>query len=378
MRIVIAPDKFKECLSARMVAEALGQGVKKVCPDAEVILIPMADGGEGTLSVLVDATFGNYVTAPSHDALNRPMDCRYGILGDGETAVIELASASGLQHLKPHERNPLFTTTFGTGELIRHAVSHGLRKFIIGLGGSATQDGGAGLLQALGMRFLSADGRDAGFGANALRQIQRVSMDEWMPELRSCHFTIACDVTSPLCGPQGSAGTFAIQKGATPDMIPILDGALKHFAQVLSNYFGVDWSTTPGAGAAGGTAFSLLSCTRAKIVPGVELIARYTCLEEMIQRADWVFTGEGRIDRQTLSGKVPCGVIRLAAKHQVPVAAFCGQMGEGAELLYAEGVRAIFPVSDPGISLNDSISMAPELLTKAAEHFMHIIRPKAS
>lgn len=376
MRIVIAPDYFKECLSAPEVAASLRKGVLAVFPKADVVNMPMADGGEGTLDILVQATGGRKISVQVHDPLNRTMEAQYGILGDEETVVVELASASGIQLLQPHERNPLFTTTYGTGELIKHAVEQGYRKFILGLGGSATNDGGAGLLQALGMRLTSSDGKGVKYGGEILRSIREVSMDEWLPDLRLCQFTVACDVCNPLCGPNGASYIFGAQKGATPEMLPVLDTALKHFSRLLSVYFGVDWSTTPGAGAAGGVAFSLLSCLRAKIVPGFGLIAGYTHLEDYIREADWVMTGEGKVDRQTLSGKVPMGVTELAAAYKVPVVVFCGQMGEGAELLYEKGVRAIIQISEPGTDIAVSIAQAPKLLAQSAEKFMKILHAK--
>jgi glycerate 2-kinase len=367
LRILLCPDSFKESLSAWHVAQALARGFARALPQAQCQLLPLADGGEGTVEALVAATDGRVVRVPALDPLLRPCEAEFGLLGDGTTAAIELAAASGLALLRPEERNPLVTSTFGLGELIKAALDAGCRRLVVGIGGSATNDGGAGLATALGAKLLDAQGQPLPPGGAALAQLAQIDVSGLDPRLAHTEILVACDVTNPLNGPQGASAVYGPQKGATTSMVQQLDAALAHYANVLAQQLGRAVAAVPGAGAAGGTGAGLMAFLGAQLRPGFALVAEAVGLAAQIAQADWVVTGEGKIDEQTQFGKVPFGVAQLATVHQKPVLAFAGTIGAGAEALYGHGLLGIFPIVDRPMPLAQAIEQAPALLERAAE-----------
>lgn len=336
MKIVIAPDSFKESLGANAVAQALGFGLRKVLPEADIVMVPMADGGEGTLAALCGDD-GELVAV--HGPLGAMVAARLGVLADGCTAVIEVAQAIGLDKLAPEDRNPLLTTSFGVGELIRAGLDRGLRRFVVGLGGSATVDGGVGMLQALGVRFLDKQGTPlpARCGGGSLSDIASVDFSFFDQRLHAAHFTLACDVDNPLCGERGAAAVFGPQKGAHPADVAALDRGLAHLFELMESVMGRQVAQHPGAGAAGGLGAAMLLCLRASMRPGVDVIIEATGLADLLVGADLVVTGEGRVDEQTLFGKAPAGVARLARSCGVPVIAVGGSL-ESVESLWKSGL----------------------------------------
>jgi glycerate kinase len=352
LKIAIAPDSFKGSLTAEEAADCMEAGFRRVYGRRiSVVKIPMADGGEGTVRAVVAASGGRLVKAAATDPLGRRIRAEYGLIGDGHTAVIEVAAASGLPLLQPHERNPLLATSRGTGELLRHAVLRGAKTIVLGLGGSATVDGGMGLAQALGIRFLDARGVAIGDGGGALGRVSRIDVSGLMPELRDVRIEIACDVTNPLCGRNGAARIYGPQKGAPPAMVRHLETGLQRLGAVVRKASGQDWARYAGAGAAGGMAVPLLAFCNAQMGSGVDLVMRTVGLEERLAGCDLVITGEGRIDGQTARGKTPVGVARTARKLGLPVIAICGSAGPGVHRVYRMGIDAVFtalqrPVSD--------------------------------
>lgn len=373
MNIVIAPDSFKECLSSQMVARAIAEGVKSVCPDCNISCIPVADGGEGTVDALVEATKGQILQVDSVDALLRPIRSFIGILGDEKTAVIEIAAASGLGLIHHSERNPLITSTYGTGILIRNALERGFQNIIIGIGGSATNDGGMGMASALGYKFLDKKGKEVSHGGGNLRNIYNIDNSRVIPELKNASLTVACDVTNPLCGPQGASAVFGPQKGATPEMVDELDSGLQHFAGIIKDTLGKDILDIPGSGAAGGLGGGLLAFTPSTLKPGFEIVKEITKLEQRIREADLVFTGEGKIDFQTQFGKTPYGVARIAKEYQKPVVVLAGTIGEGADVLMNLGVSAMFSIANRPMTLEESIKQAPALLKNTTAQVMRMV-----
>ncbi len=369
MRIVIAPDSFKESASAVEVCEAIETGLRRVWPDVEIDAVPMADGGEGTVDALVTATQGRYLEAQVRNPLGEAVSARYGILGDGETAVIEMAAASGLELVPVEQRAPGFMTTFGTGQLMRAAMEQGVARLIVGLGGSATNDAGAGMAQALGYSLLDADRAELPFGGLALSRL------DWIDDLKKhaglAHVEVigAYDVDNPLCGAEGASIVYGPQKGASPKTAELLDAALRHFGEYIGEEFGLNVLDAPGAGAAGGLGAGLMVFANAVLRPGVEVVAEACHLEERIEKSDLVITGEGKIDSQTVRGKVPAGVVRTAKRKSVPVVAFAGVLGEGAELLYEEGVEALLPICKEGMTREEAMQRTQELLADEAERF---------
>lgn len=374
MHIVIAPDSFKECLSATKVASAISEGIRKIVPEAKITSIPMADGGEGTVDALVTATSGRIIPTHSVDALNRSIQSFYGILGEGETAVIEMAAASGIELLAPEERNPLFTSTFGTGLLLKAAMEAGFTEIILGIGGSATNDGGAGMAQALGFGLLDEDGQPIGFGGGSLCKLHRIDCSKVHPLLSEVKITVACDVRNPLLGNSGATQVFGPQKGATPEMLEVLEANLTHFVRILQKEFGLDVSEIPGSGAAGGLGAGLIAFCRAEIVPGFELISQKTNLEEHIRQAWLVFTGEGNIDSQTVFGKTISGIAQMGKKYQVPVVALAGIVSDDLSELYKQGVTSVFSIADRPMSLSESKERTGELLASCSEQIMRLIK----
>lgn len=371
MRIVIAPDSYKGSLSARQVAEAMAAGVRRVLPEAELDLVPIADGGEGTVDALVAATGGEVRTVTVTGPLGEPVAAAFGLLSDGQTAVIEMAAASGLPLVPPDRRNPLVTTTYGTGELIRAALDAGARHLIIGLGGSATVDGGAGMLQALGARLLDAAGAPIGPGGGALPALARIDLAGLDPRLAECTLTVACDVDNPLTGPRGAAAVFGPQKGATPDMVAALDAALAHLAAVIRRDLGRDVELVPGAGAAGGLGAALLALG-ARLRPGIEIVVEATRLRERLAGAALCLTGEGQTDFQTARGKAPVGVARAAKAWGVPVLCISGGLGAGYEEVYACGIDAVASAVPGPMPLAEAMARGAELVAAAAERAVRL------
>jgi glycerate kinase len=374
VRIVVAPDSFKGSVSALEAAQAIARGVRQVLPDVQVELVPMADGGEGTVQSLVDATGGQIVRATVTGPLGTPVPAFFGLLGDGQTAVIEMAAASGLPLVPPHQRNPLITTTRGTGDLIRAALDAGACKLIVGIGGSATVDGGAGMAQALGARLTDGGGQEIGPGGGELRRLAHVDVSNLDPRLAEVEVVVACDVTNPLTGPRGAARVYGPQKGATPTMVEILDDALVHYAAVIAADLGVAVRDVPGAGAAGGLGAGLMAFLHAQLRPGVEIVLEATRLRERIRGADLVITGEGQMDGQTVFGKTPIGVARAAQAEGVPVLALVGGTGDDYDAVYAYGMDAVLSIPVRPMSLGDAMSNAPALLAEAGARAMRLLR----
>jgi glycerate 2-kinase len=374
MKVVIAPDSFKGSLSASEVSLNIEKGVRKVFEFADILSIPMADGGEGTVQSLVDSTKGVIVSAKVKGPLLSEVDAFYGILGDGITAVIEMAAASGLPLLSEHERNPMITTTYGTGELIKHALDMGCKKIIIGIGGSATNDGGAGMIKALGAELLDAEGNDAGYGGGSLGKIEVIDLSNLDERLKSCKIVAACDVDNPLVGPRGASYVFGPQKGADPEMVKILDENLEHFAEVVERTTGISIKDYPGAGAAGGLGGGLLAFLGAELKRGIDIVIEATGLEEKIKGADMIITGEGMMDYQTQYGKTPYGVAQAARKHNVPVVAIVGSVGHNAEALYDLGFSGIFSIISRPMTLAEAMSECAELLEKTSESVMRTVK----
>jgi len=372
MRIVIAPDSFKECACALDVAQCLREGWLQVDPLALITLVPMADGGEGTVDAMTAATAGRFVTATVTGPMGGAVGARYGILGDGCTAVIEMAAASGLALVLPERRDPRIATTFGTGELIRDALERGLHRIILGIGGSATNDAGAGMAQALGYRLLDDRGEDLPRGGAALAGLARIDSGRKLSSLEEVEIRVACDVTNPLCGPEGASRVFGPQKGASSEVVGELDAALDNFARVVETQLGIGVADLPGAGAAGGLGAGLVAFTGAKLVPGADLIAEACGLADRIRGCDLVITGEGCLDGQTAKGKTPVGVARVARKAGVPVIAVGGKLGEGFEQLHKLGIDAVLSIAPGPISEAESIANARDLLRETGERIARL------
>ncbi len=355
MKIVIAPDSFKESLTALQVARAIQEGFQHVFPDADYLQIPLADGGEGTVQAVIDAMGGKLVSLQVMGPLGKPVWASYGLCQ--ATAVIEMAEASGLHLLAQEERNPLLTTTYGTGELIQDALNRGVKHVILGIGGSATHDGGAGMAQALGWEFFDKQGRrfPKGMGGGALMDLHKIDDSQKHDAMAQCQFEVACDVSNPLCGPKGAAAIFATQKGASAEVIPILDQALNHYADVLVQHGFSDLRQQSGAGAAGGLGFGAAIFLNAQLQSGFEVISRCLQLEEKIKGADLVLTGEGCIDGQTIYGKTPIGVAKLAQKQGIPTIAVAGVLGKDYQLVRQHGIHATFSITPRLMSLDQAL-----------------------
>ncbi len=344
MKVVIAIDSLKGSLSSMEAGMAIKDGILAAKPDAEVIVKPLADGGEGTTDALIEGMNGERIDLTVTGPMHTPVDAYYGYLKDTNTAVMEMASAAGITLVPDSEKNPLLATSYGVGEMINDAIQRGCRNFIIGIGGSVTNDGGIGMLKALGVRFLDENGEDAGEGGQALAKVARIDISGMNPLLKECHIQVACDVNNPLCGENGSTYVYGPQKGVTEDMKKTLDEAMAHFARVTSETLENDYMNTPGAGAAGGLGYAFLAYTGAALTPGIELILDAVGLEEELSGADVVVTGEGRLDFQTAMGKAPVGVARLAKKYNAKVIAFAGSVTKEATACNKEGIDAFFPI----------------------------------
>lgn len=375
MKIVIAMDSFKGSLSSVSAGNAAAEGIRNAFPQAETVICPVADGGEGTTEALVNGLSGTYREITVHDPLGRSIPAKYGILPD-QTAVIEMSAASGLTLLTPAERNPMHTTTFGFGEMIADAIHHGCRSFLLGIGGSATNDCGIGCLQALGFQFLDCSGQQVPYGAEGLAKAASIDITQVMPELCECTFHVACDVSNPLYGEQGCSAVFARQKGADDEMIADMERAFRRFADIVQKQIPDADPSLPGSGAAGGLGFALRVFLHAELQPGIEVVTQQIRLEDAIRDADFVVTGEGRMDAQTAMGKAPVGIAHLAKRYGIPVIAFCGCVGDGAEQCNQNGVDAFFPVLRSVCDLNTA--MQPETaarnLTETAEQVFRMIR----
>ena len=365
MKLVIAPDSFKESLSARAVAEAIAAGWARVYPDAELLLCPMADGGEGTVDALLSATGGKLQQTRVSGPLGDPVQAHWGLLPDAQ-AIIEMAEASGLHRVEPGRRDVLAASSHGTGELIRAALDAGVRRIVLGLGGSATNDGGAGLLAALGVRFLDREGQELPLGGAALARLSQIDLTGLDTRLAQVEVMVAADVDNPLCGPRGASAVFGPQKGASPEQVVQLDEALAHYADVMAAKLGEDLRDLPGVGAAGGLGFAARAVLRAGFRPGVELVAELSGLAQAVQGADLVITGEGRLDGQSLHGKTPVGVARIARAAGVPVIALAGSLGDGYQRLYAEGIGAAFSLAPGPLSLEQAMQQAADQLSARA------------
>ncbi|MCH4165453.1 MAG: glycerate kinase [Lentilactobacillus diolivorans] len=377
MKFVIAPDSFKGGLTAKEVAEAIKAGLSRVYPQADYSLIPMADGGEGTVQSLVDATAGKLITETVTGPLGTPVQAQFGLLGDGKTGVIEMAQASGIQFINQKTRNPLITTTYGTGELILKALDHGISKLILGIGGSATNDGGAGMAQAIGVRLRNQNHQEIKFGGGALDRLAEIDTSEVDSRINHLTILIASDVTNPLVGKNGASAVFGPQKGATPEMVQTLDQNLRHYADVIQKQTGKALASYPGAGAAGGLGAGLLAFTNSTMKKGVDIVVEYSDLKRKAKGADFVFTGEGGIDFQTKFGKTPYGVA-LATKEvapDAPVIAIAGSIGDRIEELYSKKtIDAIF-TSVAGVkTLDEALHSATHDVAQTAENIGRLIK----
>jgi glycerate 2-kinase len=372
LRIVVAPNAFKGSLSALEAAEAIGQGVRVATPAADLVLVPIADGGDGTVDALVAATHGERRTRRVRGPLGDPVDAEYGLIDGSSTAVIEMAKAAGLALMPAEKRDPRVTTTYGVGELLQHAYDGGARHFIVGIGGSATNDGGAGMAQALGYHLLDDNGHELPPGGLALKRLARIHTGGVHADWKQAEVDVACDVTNPLTGPSGASAVYGPQKGATPEMVTELDAALKHFAEVIRRDLGVDVEQLPGAGAAGGLGAGLVAFTGARLRPGAEMVMEALHLDERLKGAHLVITGEGRLDSQTARfGKGPAAVARHARNAGIPVVAIGGGIADETELrLLFDGVEAI--VVEP-CSLDEAVAQAGPLLLRAATRLMRLL-----
>lgn len=368
MKIVIAPQGFKAGISGLEAAQAIARGVAAAAPGAETVLAPVADGGDGTLHALVDATGGQVFTSTVTGPLGQPLEARWGVMGDGRTAVIEMALASGLALVPQRRRNPRITTTAGTGEIMKEALERGFTRIIVGLGGSATNDGGAGFAAALGARFLDAGGRPLPPGGSALARLDRIEDSGLHPRLADVTIIAATDVTNPLCGPDGASSIFGPQKGANPDMVRELDAALANYARVVARDVGSDVLDQPGAGAAGGLGAGLMAFAGATLQSGIDMVCEVLNFDEMLRGADLVITGEGRADRSTIFNKAPAGVARHAQAHGVPTLLLAGSLGPGYEELYDHSLAAVICIADRPMSFEQSLSRSAELLEGAAQN----------
>ena len=374
MKIVIAIDSLKGSLSSMEAGHAIEQGIRNVLPETKVLVKPLADGGEGTTEALVEGLGGDMVQVQVHGPLETPVNAAYGVIRESNTAIMEMAAAAGII-LVGKDKRPLDATTYGVGEMIRDAITRGCREFIIGIGGSATNDGGIGMLTALGYEFLDADGKPAGIGAEALYKVAKICDDKAMPELKDCHFRIACDVTNPLCGENGSTYIYGPQKGVTVELRDELDHAMGAYAQVVKAYNGTDYAKTPGAGAAGGLGFAFLSFLSGELLPGIELVLNAVEMDKAMEGADLVFTGEGRLDYQTAMGKAPVGIAKMAKKHGAKVIALAGAVIEGAQECNEQGIDAYFPILRQVVTLDEAMdpATARKNMVETTEQVMRLV-----
>ncbi|MGR3976359.1 glycerate kinase [Acinetobacter sp. 1207_04] len=372
---LLAPDSFKESMTAEQACAAMQRGIVKALPDAQFIYVPMADGGEGTVDALVAARNGRKVELDvSGPFIQQKVQSYFGLIENDQTAVIEMALANGIHLIESSQRNPLLTSTLGTGEIIKVALELGVSKIIIGLGGSVTNDAGAGMAQALGVKFLDENGQAVQVGGGQLDQIQSIDLSQLDPRLKSTEIVIASDVNNPLCGENGASHVFAPQKGATSEMVDVLDQNLSHFANLVKQQLNLDIAHVQGTGAAGGLGFGLMAFAGAKIRSGVEIVIEETGLSEKIAQADYVFTGEGGIDFQTKFGKTPFGVAQVAKRFNKPVIAFAGYVGKGIEELYDEGFTAIFGIVDGACDLQTALKNGEKNLERCCVNVVKVLK----
>ncbi|SDD87772.1 glycerate kinase [Pricia antarctica] len=374
MNVVIAPDSFKECLSAKEVALNMALGVAEIMPEAEIVQIPISDGGEGMLEALVNGSQGRFVSVKVKDPLLRDIEAQYGILDDQKTAVIELAKASGLDLLAEKEKDPLSTSTFGTGQLIKDALDKGCTKLIIGIGGSATNDAGTGMISALGARFLNAKGEILKQGGGSLGELERIDISDLDKRLADCEVLVACDVSNPLTGETGASFVYGGQKGGSHETLQLLDKNLTHYAAILKKDLNIAIDTVPGSGAAGGTGAALMAFMGGKLTEGIGLVLDTLNMDEYLKKADVVITGEGKIDQQTLYGKTIAGIAKMAKRHNVPVIVITGKIGDAIGGIYENGVTAVFSIVDQPMELEHAITDAPRLIQNCTKAVFQTIQ----
>lgn len=362
MKIVVSPDSFKGSLTATEVAQQIGGSIKEINASIETVLLPVADGGEGTLEPLIVATGGRTIFVDVHDPIGRPIRVEYGVLGDGETCVIEMAKASGLTLLQEHEKNPLIASTYGTGELILHALDNGFRKFVVGIGGSATNDGGTGMLRALGMKFQDQVGHELSQGAESLSNLYEIDISQFDPRIAEAHFVIACDVDNPFVGPNGATAIFGPQKGVIAELVEPLDRNLEILANEIESITGISLHNLEGAGAAGGIGGAFLAFFPVELKPGIEVVMEAINFREQIKGADFIITGEGKSDSQTLSGKAPLGVANAAKEQNIPVVLISGYIEPKSMLNLSSYFHLLVSVADGTISQEESIGNAAHYL----------------
>ncbi|MGZ6365435.1 MAG: glycerate kinase family protein, partial [Ktedonobacteraceae bacterium] len=367
MHILIAPQSLKGSLTAAEAGSAIAQGVRKIYSEAEIEVVPIADGGEGTVQALVDASGGKLIQKMVTGPLGEPVQAFFGLMGDGSTAAIEMAACAGLPLVPPEKRDPRITTTYGVGELMLAALDYGSRHFIIGIGGSATNDGGAGMAQALGASLLDLQGTKIAPGGAALAKLAHISTSNMDSRLQKCTVEVACDVTNPLCGPMGASAVYGPQKGATPEMVEELDTALAHYARIVEHDLNMSIGEIPGAGAAGGLGAGMMAFLHAKLRPGAQIVFEAVALEERIRKADLVITAEGQIDAQTAYGKSVGAIAEIAKRYGLPVVAFAGSLGENYQVVYELGVDAVAALPASPITLTNAMENASRLLSDAVE-----------
>jgi glycerate 2-kinase len=374
LNILVAPNAFKESLSAIDAARSLAKGIRRGLPNARITEVPIADGGDGTLEAVISGTGGRFLRTRVTGPLGNKITAEYGITGDGKTAVIEMSRASGLALVPPVRRNPMLTTSFGTGQLIQAALNRGVNRILLGIGGSATVDGGIGALQALGVAFLDRHGKPVGAGGKGLLAIEKIELTRLHPALKRAEILVACDVDNPLTGPKGAAAVFGPQKGATPAMVRQLDHGLASLAALIARITGRKFARIPGTGAAGGIAGSFLGLLGAKLRPGSELVFDLLKLDKIVPKMDWVITGEGQIDFQTQFGKGPGMLAKLAARHGVPVVGIAGSVADDAGELSSKGFTALFSIANRPMELTTAMQEAPQLMERTAEQVARLIR----
>ncbi|MCR5755900.1 MAG: glycerate kinase [Acetatifactor sp.] len=375
MKILVAMDSFKGSLNSREANGAVNDGIKKACPTAYVLQYQIADGGEGTVEALLQKQDYERITVKVTDPLGRKVNAQYCIISEKKTAVMEMSQAAGLTLLKENERNPIYTTTFGVGEMIRDAIGRGILDFVIGIGGSATNDAGIGMLQALGYEFKDENGKEVGFGSDGLSKVKSIRNDRVIPEIYDCQFRVACDVSNPLYGKQGCSMVFGRQKGAGPDLTYKMDAWMQQYAAVVKTILPHADADYPGAGAAGGLGYAFHTFLNAELVSGISLVLEWSGIEEAVRQADIVITGEGKLDAQTLMGKTPFGVAQIAKKFGKPVIALAGAVGSDTETLNDNGIDAFFPIVDCARTLEEAMdkTVAYENLKRTAEQVMRLI-----
>ncbi|GHO67327.1 glycerate kinase [Ktedonobacter sp. SOSP1-52] len=374
MHIVIAPQSLKGSLSAIEAGQAIAEGARAIYPQASIEIIPIADGGEGTAQALADATGGRIIEHTVTGPLGAPVKAFYALLGDGQTAVIEMAASAGLPLVAAEARDPRITTTYGVGELVRAALDAGCRHFIIGLGGSATNDGGAGMLQTLGVHLLDRQGQELPYGGAALRRLHHIDIENLDARLQECTFDVACDVTNPLCGPEGASAIYGPQKGADPAMVEELDGALAHYAEIIERDLGIGVKDLPGAGAAGGMGAGLVAFLRARLRPGAQIVLEAVALEQYLPSANLVISAEGRLDGQTAYGKSVGAVAQLAKRYHLPVLVLAGGLGENYQEVYQLGIDGLILIPDGPMTLEYAMQHAYKLAREATERALRLFR----